>query len=169
MRFICVFFGLALLLAAPVRAEELVVTGSARVAIQGGRSLDARGQALNKALDEALTKAVARVLEVDRDDLSVEQLDLIETKLLPARKDYQDKYEILEEGAESDGANFKLRARVTFIGDKLRDALMQLGLAKRARTWERVMIMVPERHLTRYIPDPAAETDIIRTDRKSVV
>lgn len=154
--------GLAMLLAAPVRAEDLIMTGSARVPIQGGRALEARGQAMNAALDQALTKAAARILEVDREDLTDEQQELIEAKVLPARKDYQDKFEILEEGPEADGANFKMRVRANFAGDKLRDALLQLGLAKRARTWERVMVMVPEHHLTRYIPDPAAETDIIR-------
>ena len=155
--------GLALLLVAPLHAEDLVMTGSASVPIAGGRTLDARGQALAKALDQALTKAVARILEVDREDLTDDQIDLVETKILPVRKDYQDKFEIVEEGPDSDGANIKVRVRANFAGDKLRDALIQLGLAKRTRTWERVMVMVPERHLQRYIPDPAAETDIIRS------
>jgi hypothetical protein len=161
-RSIGVLLGLALMVAAPARAEELVITGSASVPIQGGRALDARGEALSRALDQALTKAVARILEVDREDLTDEQQELIEVKVLPARKDYQEKFEVLEEEKDADGASFRVRVRAVFVGDKLRDALLQLGLVKRARTWERVMVMIPERHLARFIPDPAAETNIIK-------
>lgn len=162
MKYILGLFAL-LMLAVPARAEDVVVSASGRAQIQDGRSLDARSPALKAALNEALTKAVARLLEVDREDLTDDQLDVIETKLQPTRQDYQTTYDIMEDGPDAEGATFKVRVRTTFNGDKLRQSLIDLGLVKRTRTWGRVMVMVREQHLTRYIPDPAAETDIIRS------
>jgi hypothetical protein len=162
MRWCAVVIGLALFLAASAHAEDLVVNASGRAPIGGGPALAARGQALGNALDQALIKAVARIMEIDREDLTDDQLDLIEAKLLPARKDVQEKFEVLEEGPTGDGDGYSVRVRAVFLGDKLRDRLLGLELTKRSRVRETVMVMIPEYHIRHYIPDPAAETEIIR-------
>jgi hypothetical protein len=145
-----------------VRADALVATGSAGAAIRDGRKLDAREQALTAALDDAITKAVAKVIGKELDAWSDEQRDVVESKLVPNRKQYQDSFEILLDEVDEESGRYRVRARVSYNEEKLRSALTELGVFRQKRTWQRIMVMIPEQHLTRIVPDPAAETDIIR-------
>ena len=69
----------ALASAVSASADPLVVLGKGRAPIEGGRLLDARGQALSAALHDALYKGAARIWGMDSGDLSDDQIESIET------------------------------------------------------------------------------------------
>jgi hypothetical protein len=144
------------------QAETMVTTGKGRAPIQGSGQLAARGEAINAAVDDALVKTVAKLMDVTASDLTDEQTDVIESKLLTNRREYLEKSpEVVSDGADESG-KYLATVRATFNVEKLRQALLDLKLQKRARTWQRIMVVLPEKHLQHYIPDPAAETEIVR-------
>jgi hypothetical protein len=144
------------------QAETMVTTGRGRAPVQGSSQLAARGEAINAAVDDALVKTVAKLMDITASDLTDEQTDIIETKLLPNRREYLEKSpEVVSDGPDESG-KYLATVRASFNVEKLRQALLDLKLQKRARTWQRIMVILPEQHLQHYIPDPAAETEIVR-------
>lgn len=141
-------------------AAPVITSGSGKAPIRDGASLAARGEALAEALDDALYAACAKLLGVDEADWTTEQQDAIEAKILPARKEYQESFEVLADAAEGDV--YRVKVRAVFTEASLKAALLQLEVLQRKRTWQNVMVAIPETHLTRTIPDPAAETAIVK-------
>lgn len=149
-----------LAIALPVSAQTLVATGKGRAVVGGNSVAGAREAALGAALDDALAKASAKSMGLDENDWTQDQTDLFELKILPHRKEYLDTWDILYDAQEGDA--YKVTVRATFREKLLSAALVELGVKKHAKTWQRIMVVLPEQHLTRWIPDPAAETEIIR-------
>ena len=154
--------GLALILgiAAPAGAEPVVATGKGKATIRDGNVDAAREEAREAALDDALVRAAARTLGVDEMDWTDDQTDLVELKILPQRGEFTDTWSVVNDGP--DGNVYRVTIKAVFHREKLSHALLAIGVKQRTRTWGRVMVVIPEQHLTRFIPDPAAETEIVR-------
>ena len=155
--------GLGLLFGATAWADALVANGTGNVPIRDGRRLEARDNALSAALDNALTKAAVKLVGTDSPDWSSDQTDAFEAKILPKRRDFQTGFEIIVDAPEPEGDRYKVRVSVTYDDRALKAALEESGVLKhRATTWHSIMVIIPEHHLSAPIPDPAAETQIVR-------
>ena len=165
MRILCVFLVALGLAAGPIaRADGLVATGNGSVQVREGRRLEARDAALGAALDDALAKAAGKILGAAPGDWTNDQNETFDAKILPQRRTFQAGFQIITDDAEPASDRYKMRVSATYDEKALKSALEESGLLKhRATTWHRIMVIIPERHLTAQIPDPAAETQIIRT------
>ena len=158
----CLVFSLLLgLLAQGAWADEKtqVFTGEGIASIVEENVLAARGQTLEKARINALERAIEEILSFE---VIEEKRDVIELTIFPKAKVYVLKTEIIKE-KEEDGL-YKVRIRATINLDALEKMVRDEGLMpKRGLAYKpRIMIIIPEQHLRRQIPDPAAETEIIR-------
>ena len=139
--------------------ETQLFTGEGIVSILNENVLAARGEALKKARINALERAIEEILSFE---VIEEKRDVIELTIFPKAKVYVLKTEIIKE-KEEDGL-YKVRIRATINLDALEKMVRDEGLMpKRGLAYKpRIMIIIPEQHLRRQIPDPAAETEIIR-------
>ena len=158
----CLIFSLLLgLLAQGAWADEKtqVFTGEGIASIVEENVLAARGQALEKARINALERAIEEILPFE---VIEEKRDAIELTIFPKAKVYVLKTEIIKE-KEEDGL-YKVRIRATINLDALKKIVIEKELMpERGLAYKpRIMIVIPEQHFRRWIPDPAAETEIIR-------
>ncbi len=158
----CLVFSLLLgLVAQGAWADEKtqVFTGEGIASIVEENVLAARGQALEKARINALERAIEEILPFE---VIEEKRDVIELTIFPKAKVYVLKTEIIKE-KEEDGL-YKVRIRATINLDALKKIVIEKELMpKRGLAYKpRIMIVIPEQHFRRWIPDPAAETEIIR-------
>lgn len=139
--------------------ETQLFTGEGIVRIFDENVLAARGEALKKARINALERAIEEILSFE---VIEERRDVIESVIFPKAKMYLLKTEIIKE-KEEDGL-YKVKIRATIDLNALEKMVRDEGLMpKRGLAYKpRIMIIIPEEHLGRQIPDPAAETEIIR-------
>lgn len=156
-----IFFLLVSLLAQKGWAdkETQLFTGEGIVRIFDENVLAARGEALEKARINALERAIEEILSFE---VIEERRDVIESVIFPKARMYLLKTEIIKE-KEEDGL-YKVKIRATIDLNALEKMVRDEGLMpKRGLAYKpRIMIIIPEEHLGRQIPDPAAETEIIR-------
>lgn len=156
-----IFFLLVSLLAQKGWAdkETQLFTGEGIVRIFDENVLAARGEALKKARINALERAIEEILSFE---VIEERRDVIESVIFPKARMYLLKTEIIKE-KEEDGL-YKVKIRATIDLNALEKMVRDEGLMpKRGLAYKpRIMIIIPEEHLGRQIPDPAAETEIIR-------
>lgn len=155
-----IFFVLVSLLAQKGWAdkETQVFTGEGIAPIVNENALAARGEALKKARINALERAIEEILFFE---VIQEKRDVIESVIFPKIKMYVLKIEIIKE-EEEDGL-YMVRIRATIDLNALEKTVREEGLMpKRGLGYKpRIMVVIPEQHLRRQIPDPAAETEII--------
>ena len=154
-----IFFVLVSLLAQKGWAdkETQVFTGEGIAPIVNENALAARGEALKKARISALERAIEEILLFE---VIQEKRDVIESVIFSKIKMYVLKIEIIKE--EEDGL-YMVRIRATIDLNALEKTVREEGLMpKRGLGYKpRIMVVIPEQHLRRQIPDPAAETEII--------
>ena len=139
--------------------ETQVFTGDGIAAIVNGNVLAARGEALKKARINALERAMEEILPFE---VIEEKADIIESALLSGLRKYLLAAKVIKE-KEEDGL-YRVRVRATVDLDALKKMVRDKGLMpKRGLAYRpRIMVVIPEEHLRRRMPDPAAETEIIR-------
>lgn len=156
-----IFFLLVSLLVQGAWADEKtqVFTGDGIALIVEENVLAARGQALEKARINALERAIEKILSFE---VIEEKRDALELTILPKAKVYVLKTEIIKDKEEDGLYIVKIRATVDLnaLEKMVRDEglMPKRGLAYKPR----IMIIIPEQHSRRWIPNPAAETEIIR-------
>lgn len=140
-------------------AEPLTIVGKGRAEIIENRRLDARGQAMSKALHNALDKAVAKILDVDSGDLGDDELEKIDAMLGSSITEYiLDRKVILDEAS---GSEYRIEVRVGFDRDRLNAAMLRHGISQRAsgHFWERIMVVITEDHR---LAQSSAQTQMVR-------
>lgn len=125
--------------------------------ISGGNLVQARDTAITDALRNAVEQAVGLVLD---SQTRVQNYQLIEDSILTRTQGYVSEYQLLESWTSQ--GMFFVRLGVVVKERILQDDLAALDLIIQRAGDPRVMVIIPEEHLRRAIPDPAAETEIIR-------
>jgi hypothetical protein len=132
---------------------KIVVTATGQALIQDGdekKARDAAKQAaLNAALEDGIGMYITSKTHVENMQL-IQQIIVSQTGGLAALK------KIVSEKKEN--GYYKIQAEVWVSPIPLISVLRQNGIL---REW-RVMVVIPEFHIQRPVPDPAAETEIIR-------
>jgi len=132
---------------------KIIVTATGQAMIQGGDEKKAREAAkqavLNAALEEGIGMYITSKTHVENMQL-IQQIIVSQTGGLAAVK------KIISEKKEN--GYYKIQAEVWVSPIPLISILRQNGIL---REW-RVMVVIPEFHIQRPVPDPAAETEILR-------
>lgn len=150
-------FIIFLLLSSPLLAEEGTYVEVEGVGtITGGNLVRARDLAVNDALRSAVEHAVGLVLD---SQTRVRNYELIEDSILTQSRGYISSYDVLDSWT-SQGLMYVRVGAV--VKEQVLDDLAALELTIRRAGDPRVMVIIPEEHIQRPIPDPAAETEIIR-------
>jgi len=136
-----------------------VFTGEGVAPIVNENVLTARGKALKKARLNALERAIEEILPFE---VIEEKRDTIESMLSSNLRAYILETKVIKE--EKEDGLYRVVIRATVNLDALKRAVIEKELMpKRGLGYRpRIMIVIPEQHLRRWIPDPAAETEIIR-------
>jgi hypothetical protein len=151
---------LMLLIFVPIRSEaqDAITVKSKGVGdIFAGREARARDAAIEDALRRAVEQAVGMFLH---SETIVQNGDILNDSVYSRSKGYIRKYVILKEVADSKLYNVVVEADVST--GKLRNDLSAIGLLVVRKHKPRIMVVIPEYHINRRIPDPAGETEIIR-------
>lgn len=146
----------AFLLVMVVAAQVLAAQKSDKVIVTG--------QGLNKdaAVSDALRQAIQQVAGVYI--MSEEQgRDYVQVKdeIFAQTEGYVDKFEPVGDPVEEDGI-WKARVAVWVRTGTVRNALIARKILQFKKHRPRVMVVLPEYHIQLRVPDPAAETEIIR-------
>ena len=131
------------------------VTVVGHAAIRDNDQTTARRGAIADALRAAVEQGIG--VYVDAKSL-VENAELINDRILSHASGYAVLRSVNWERVTPDRAEFQVEVTADVSSAPLVEALKQLGLTRR---W-RVMVVIPEQHLGRTIPDPAAETEMIK-------
>jgi len=136
-----------------------VFTGEGVAPIVNENVLAARGEAIKKARLNALERAVEEILPFE---VIEEKREAIEAVLSSNLRTYIIGTKVIKEERE-DGL-YKVIVRATVDLDALKRTIIDKGfMPKRGLGYRpRIMVVIPEQHFRRKIPDPAAETEIIR-------
>ena len=121
----------------------------------------ASGQGMNKdaAINDALTQAIQQVAGVYiMSEQEAKNYEMIKNEIFSSTKGYIAKYEVVS-GPMDDGGITTVKVKAMVSNKPVFDAL----LARRIVSRQRVMVIVPEQHLKMIVPDPAGETQIIKT------
>lgn len=128
----------------------------------GDITVGGEGRARDTAIEDALRKAVEQAIGTFiQSETVVKNAMLITDEIIAHSKGYIQNYAIL--GESNDWSVYKVTVEATISSDKLQDDLAAIGLLMARKHKPRVMVVIPEHHLTRRIPDPAGETEIIKT------
>lgn len=125
--------------------------------ITDGNLVRARELAITDGLRGAVEQAVGLVVD---SQTKVRNFQLIEDSILTKTQGYVSQYQVLDSWT-SQGILY-VRLGVVVKERILLDDLAALDLIIRRAGDPRIMVIIPEEHLRRAIPDPAAETEIIR-------
>lgn len=119
------------------------------------------GKARDAAIEDALRKAVEQAVGTFiQSETVVQNYTVVSDNILARSTGYVKKYDIMSES--KDGNIYKVTVRAEISSEKLKDDLAAIGLLMIRKHKPRVMVVIPEQHLTRKIPDPAGETEIIK-------
>jgi len=116
------------------------------------------GRARERATHDALRTAIEKVLGVMiKSQTVVKNSQVIKDEIYAKSEGFALCDDVLDENQNDSMYSVKIRALISLI--PLRKKLVSLGLC---RQWK-IMVVMPETHIARpRIPDPAAETEIIR-------
>ncbi len=160
MSFIRVYFILLSLFILPgvVSGQDAIIVKTDGV---GDISAGGKGRARDTAIEDALRKAVEQAVGTFiQSETVVKNAMLINDEILARSQGYIQKYDVLAES--NDGSLYKVTIEAYVSSDKLQDNLAAIGLLMARKHKPRIMVIIPEQHLTRKIPDPAGETEIIK-------
>jgi len=125
--------------------------------IYAGREARARDVAIEDALRKSVEQAVGMFLS---SETIVQNEEILNDSIYSRSKGYIRKYVILREGTKGKLYSVTVEAHVS-IG-KLQDDLSAIGLLMSRKHKPRIMVVIPEYHIKRRVPDPAGETEIIK-------
>ena len=125
--------------------------------ISGGKSR-ARDMAIEDALRRAVEQSVGTFVS---SETLVRNASLINDSIYAHSKGYVRGYTILNEVSDDDLYRITLESRVSIT--KIENDLEAIGLLMTRKHKPRIMVVIPEYHINRTIPDPAGETEIIKT------
>ena len=135
------------------REGKILVTATGQALIQGGDEKKARDDAKQAALQAALEDGIGMYIT---SKTHVENMQLIQQIIVSQTGGLAALKKIISEKKEN--GYYKIQAEVWVSPMPLISVLRQNGIL---REW-RVMVVIPEFHIERPVPDPAAETEIIR-------
>src|SRR5690554_6211442 len=146
------------LLPPPVAAEEeAVIEVEGFAVVKEGNLLRARELAVSDGLRSAVEQVVGLLVD---SRTRVHNYELIEDTILIRSAGYIAGYEILSTRLVEGTLGVRLRVRVR--REELVRDLDHLQLILYRANDPRIMVVIPEEHLRRLVPDPAAETEVIR-------
>jgi len=155
--FILLFLVSTLLAPLTSEAQGTIIVKSKGVGdIYAGRKARARDIAIEDALRKGVEQAVGMFLS---SETVVQNGDILNDSIYSRTKGYILSYETLSE--VTDGPLYQVTVEAHVATDKLKDDLTAIGLLIRRKHKPRIMVVVPEYHLNRRIPDPAGETELI--------
>ncbi len=154
-----------LLISNTIYSQDLELSKTFVVA---GRSILATGDvsateqnALQDAMQNAIEQALITLIPAET---YVEKFELIYERIIDKPQIYVGDYEILKR-YEYNNAYIVL-ARATVSLQQLKEDLSSLGFHSlsdaKAIQKPHIMIVIPEQHISRHIPDPAGETEMVR-------
>ncbi len=118
-------------------------------------------RARDAAIEDALRKAVEQAVGIYiSSETIVENLELVSDSIYTHTKGYVKEYTVLNELYEENICRVSLESFVSV--EKLQDDLAAIGLLMARKHKPRIMVVIPEHHISRQIPDPAGETEIIK-------
>lgn len=138
-------------------SNEVVVAVAEGMSVNRGDLLQARQVAISDALRNAVEQAAGTI--VDAKTL-VKDFQTLEDSILTKAQGYVSDYKILDTSIS--GGIYKVRIEATIKKGPLKDDLDAIYFTIKRAGDPRIMVIIPEQHLRRAIPDPAAETEIIR-------
>ena len=121
----------------------------------------AKSRARDMAIEDALRRAVEQAVGtfISSESL-VKNAVLVNDSIYSHSRGYVKGYTILQESADGDLYRVTLESRVSIPG--IKDDLEAVGLLMTRKHKPRIMVVIPEHHINRTIPDPAGETEIIK-------
>lgn len=138
--------------------DRRIITVEGMGLITGGDEADGRRQAIANAQRLALEQTLGVLIS---SDTIVRNFQTISDSIYARTEGYIQTYRILSE--ESDGSVYRVKLEAVVSLTRLRDELEEIGLLLEKKHMPRIMVVIPETHLGRpEIPDPAAETEVIR-------
>ena len=137
--------------------EEVVIEVEGFAVVREGNLVRARELAVSDGLRSAVEQVVGLLVD---SRTRVRNYELIEDSILIRSTGYVAGYEILS--TRLNGGTLEVRLRVRVRREELVRDLDHLQLTLYRANDPRVMVVIPEEHLRRPVPDPAAETEIIR-------
>jgi hypothetical protein len=145
-----------------MKLDEFVSDGIAK--IQGSELLDARYKALTHAKGNAVMQAICTIIPTKQ---FANDYLMLKDMITPGLGNYILSFSILSEEREDDILFIKILSKVNLT--LLRTKLVNTAQSSKKGTKEqisfKIMVIIPETHIhveKRKIPDPAAETEIIR-------
>ena len=135
--------------------ETVVADGAA--AITENDLVRARNMAIDDALRNAVEKAMGTMVD---SKTRVENYQTIEDSILLQAQGYIADYKVIKRWIEQ--STYFIKVEATVVRKLLKDDLAALELTIKRANDPRVMVIIPEEHISRSLPDPAAETEIIR-------
>ena len=148
------------LISVPTRleAQDTITVKSKGVGdIYAGSKARARDVAIEDALRRAVEQAVGMFLSAET---LVKNEDILNDSIYSRSKGYIRKYVILKE--VGDGKLYSVMVEAHVSTGKLQNDLAAIGLLMTRKHKPRIMVVIPEYHINRTIPDPAGETEIIK-------
>ena len=137
--------------------EIMEVTVRGHSAIYSEDLVNAKRNALQDAMRSALEQAVGTFVSAESFG---ENFVLISDRVTTKTQGYVKKYDILYKAQEVNIYTVLIKAQVSL--KLVKDDLIALKILQEAMRKPRIMVVIPEQHLRRPIPDPAGETEIIR-------
>lgn len=140
-------------------SQEIMVVKARGISdIIDGQEGRARDIAIQDALRSAVEQAMGTYI---KSETLVKNARLISDEIFSKTGAYVQKYYIQNEIATR--TLYKVKIEAYIASDKLQDDLSAIGLLMLQKHKPRVMVVIPEQHLTRRrVPDPAGETEIIK-------
>ena len=134
-----------------------VIRAEGAGAILKGDRAHARDAAINDGLRKAVEQGVGVFVH---SETIVQNVQIISDNIYTKARGFVAGYNIVEEKTEVDLVKVTLDVNVS--SRKIVDKLIDLNFLQSFVHKPRIMVMIPEHHLQRLIPDPAGETEIIR-------
>ena len=149
----CMIIAASVLLAAPILAEREVEEVHGVV-----------GQGVNRdaAINDALRQALYRVAGVYI--MSIEEgrnFEMKKAEIFARTQGYIERYELVGDVSEAGGV-YTAKVDAWVRTAPLRDALLAKEIIQWRKHRPRVIVIIPEYHIRRFVPDPAAETELIK-------
>ena len=138
------------------RENTVIVKVEGVGAIQKGNYAKARDEAIWDAQRRAVEKGVGVLLS---SETIVSNSQMLADNLYTKADGFVDKYDILSEN--KDEYLYYITIKAVVKKSDLTSQLVLMGLIKKIGD-PRIMVIIPEEHLQSPIPDPAAETEIIK-------
>ena len=139
-------------------SQDFIIVNSEGVGdIAGNAESHARDVAIEDALRRAVEQAVGTFIS---SETVVQKSVLINDSIYAQANGYIKEYSILSE--ISDGKTYRVLLESNVSKIKIQDDLQAIGLLMNRKHKPRIMVIIPEYHIHREIPDPAGETEVIK-------